>query len=139
VLLGLFAGIPHFKEIVLMAFTCDHCGYKNNEVKAGGSVSEKGRRIAVRLENFPLDLNRDILKSQTALLAVPELNFELAAGTLGGKFTTVEGILQSAKDQLLATTMAGDSVQTGERNRWASFFEELDKVWSRPSILMQYV
>ncbi len=24
--------IPHFKEVLLMAFACAHCGYKSNEV-----------------------------------------------------------------------------------------------------------
>jgi zinc finger protein len=25
--------IPHFKEIVLMVSQCDHCGYKDSEVR----------------------------------------------------------------------------------------------------------
>ena len=28
--------IPHFKEVIIMACSCDVCGYKSNDVKAGG-------------------------------------------------------------------------------------------------------
>lgn len=27
--------IPHFKEVIIMATTCDSCGNRTNEVKAG--------------------------------------------------------------------------------------------------------
>jgi len=37
--------IPHFKETIVMAFQCDYCGAKSNEVKGGGSVSPLARRI----------------------------------------------------------------------------------------------
>lgn len=53
--------IPYFKEVVLMSTVCDNCGYKSNEVKSGGEVSEKGRRITLRITE-PEDLSRDILK-----------------------------------------------------------------------------
>lgn len=54
--------IPYFKEIVLMAFTCQHCGYKSNEVKSGGAVSEKGRKLTLKITMGAEDLARDILK-----------------------------------------------------------------------------
>jgi zinc finger protein len=25
--------IPHFKEIIIMAFNCSHCGFRNNDIK----------------------------------------------------------------------------------------------------------
>lgn len=31
--------VPHFKEVVIMAFTCDYCGAKSNDVKGGGEIS----------------------------------------------------------------------------------------------------
>ena len=30
--------IPHFKEIILMCFSCDTCGYKETDVKPGGDT-----------------------------------------------------------------------------------------------------
>lgn len=53
--------IPHFKEVILMSTNCEYCGYKSNEVKTGGKVSELGRRITLKVED-PEDLSRDILK-----------------------------------------------------------------------------
>ena len=32
------SAIPHFKEVVIMATTCDSCGHKSNEVKSGGKL-----------------------------------------------------------------------------------------------------
>lgn len=53
--------IPHFKEVIIMSTTCDECGYKSNEVKAGGPVSEFGKRIILKIEDTE-DMSRDILK-----------------------------------------------------------------------------
>ena len=53
--------IPHFKEVIVMALTCDTCGYRSNEVKSGAGVSAKGTRITLHLTD-PSDLSRDILK-----------------------------------------------------------------------------
>jgi ZPR1 zinc-finger domain len=44
-----------------MSTNCDHCGYRDNEVKSGGAISEKGKRITLRVEDRE-DLSRDILK-----------------------------------------------------------------------------
>ena len=61
--------IPHFKQVILMSTTCEFCGYKSNDVKIGGEVSAKGRKITLKVED-PEDLNRDILKV-FALLRFP--------------------------------------------------------------------
>jgi zinc finger protein len=53
--------IPHFKEVIIMATDCDACGYKNNEVKAGGAISPFGQKITLILQDAE-DLSRDILK-----------------------------------------------------------------------------
>lgn len=31
----LLTRIPHFKEVILMAFECPHCGNRNNEIQSG--------------------------------------------------------------------------------------------------------
>ena len=54
--------IPHFKEVIIMSTVCEHCGYKSNEVKTGGAIPEKGRKITLICDD-PEDLSRDILKS----------------------------------------------------------------------------
>lgn len=53
--------IPHFKEVIIMSTACDECGYRSNEVKAGGAVATKGQRITLNMTDIE-DLSRDILK-----------------------------------------------------------------------------
>jgi zinc finger protein len=106
----LFSGIPYFKEVIIMATNCDACGNRTNEVKSGSGINEKGVKITLRITDL-IDLSRDVLKSETCSLSIPELDFEVGAGTLGGKFTTLEGLLVAMKDQLTGQNplMCGDS------------------------------
>ena len=46
-----------------MSTNCDRCGYRDNEVKSGSAISEKGKRITLKVEDEE-DLSRDILKVQ---------------------------------------------------------------------------
>lgn len=121
--------IPHFKEVVIMATNCEQCGYKSNEVKAGGPISEKGKRIILKITE-PEDLSRDILKSETCGLSIPEINLELTQGTLGGRFTTVEGLLRQVHDELRdrAPFIEGDSGTDSGKDRWARFLNNLTQV-----------
>ncbi len=44
-----------------MATICDACGYRDNEVKSGSGIEEKGTEINLRITD-PTDLSRDVLK-----------------------------------------------------------------------------
>ena len=44
-----------------MSTNCDACGYRDNEVKSGSAISEKGKKITLKVEDRE-DLSRDILK-----------------------------------------------------------------------------
>ncbi|XP_075765901.1 zinc finger protein ZPR1 [Pelodiscus sinensis] len=89
--------IPHFKEVIIMATNCEACGHRTNEVKSGGAIEPLGTRITLRVTD-PSDMTRDILKSETCSVEIPELEFELGMGALGGKFTTLEGLLKDIRD-----------------------------------------
>jgi len=39
------SGLLHRVQVLIMAYTCDFCGYRNNEVKAGGSVPDVGNEV----------------------------------------------------------------------------------------------
>lgn len=131
--------IPHFKETLIMCFKCDSCGYKSTEIKNGGAISPKGLRLTLRVENES-DLKRDVLKSNTALLEVPEIGLELAPGTLGGFFTTIEGLLRKVHDSLEATSSVqfeGGDAAAFDADRHSStnismkdFLSKLDKAAS---------
>ncbi|KRY79793.1 Zinc finger protein ZPR1 [Trichinella pseudospiralis] len=91
--------IPLWKEVILLSFECDKCGYKNNEVSSGGKVQEFGLRLQLKILN-KLDLNRQIVKSEYATVSLPELEFEIPAGEHTGEITTIEGIIWRAKSSL---------------------------------------
>jgi len=118
--------IPHFKEVVLMSTTCDSCGYRSNEVKTGGSVPDKARKIILKVEDAE-DLNRDILKSETCALTIPELNLDLHPGTLGGRFTTLEGLLKQVHSELYGRVYSqeSDSTDPEKKARWELFLDGL--------------
>ena len=44
-----------------MATVCDFCGHKTNEVKSGGGIEAKGKKITLRVTESS-DLSRDVLK-----------------------------------------------------------------------------
>lgn len=126
--------IPHFKQVVIMSTVCDHCGYRSNEVKTGGEVPEKGKKITLMVED-PSDLARDILKSESCALECPELSLSVNPGTLGGRFTTVEGLLTQVRDDLHQHIFnfgdnednANDSLPSETIETWTTFFGKLDE------------
>ncbi len=90
--------IPHFKEAIIMSVTCEECGYKSNEVKGTGEIESHGTRITLRVETI-IDMSRHVVKSDTAYVAIPEIDFQLRESGLG-VYTTVEGLLVSIHDRL---------------------------------------
>ncbi|KAF9653346.1 zinc-finger protein zpr1 [Thelephora ganbajun] len=119
--------IPYFKDIFIMSTNCDACGYRDNEVKSGSAISEKGKKIILRVEDRE-DLSRDVLKSETCGLSIPEIDLVLQAGTLGGRFTTLEGILDQVYEELSEKVFAGDSVDSDDRSNFEEFLSNLKAV-----------
>ncbi len=127
--------IPHFREVMIFATNCSSCGYRTSDVKTGGAVPERGRKITLQVLNVQ-DLSRDLLKSETCVLSCPELGLQVEPGTLGGRFTTVEGILVQFRDQLWGTVYdaegkgegvsGGDAMDEGTKKDWDVFFQKLD-------------
>jgi zinc finger protein len=124
--------IPHFKQVVLMSTVCDDCGYRSNDVKTGGKIPEYGEKITLTVD-ASRDLTRDILKSETCGLECPELKLQVDPGTLGGRFTTVEGLLTQVRNDLHSQVFqandpgrGGDSFNMDEKSRWDVFFGDLD-------------
>jgi zinc finger protein len=60
-------------------------------------------------------------------LRIPELQFDLHEGTLGGRFTTLEGLLQQAYEQLWGRVYNPDSDSTTpeEKGRFSTFLERM--------------
>lgn len=120
--------IPHFKEVVIMATLCESCGHRTNEVKSGGGIESQGVRIEVTITGRE-DFSRDLLKSETCDMEIPELELEVGPAILGGRFTTVEGIIAAMKEQLSSSTaFTGDSSDPETVNRMNTFIIQLEKV-----------
>lgn len=104
-----------------MAFSCDACGYRSSEVKNGGGISEKATKITFSVEKLE-DLNRDVFKSETCMVSIPEVDFDMAPGTLGSHYTTVEGMLGKIIDALTENNPfgTGDSAQN---DKYLKFLE----------------
>jgi zinc finger protein len=129
--------IPHFKEVIIMAFLCDHCGYKSVEIKGGGAVPDHGQVLTLSVEpgeGFEETMRRDLIKSDTAAIIIPEIDLEVEHGSLGGLYTTVEGLLVAVKDKLVAgnpfAAASVDSADTARREAFFGFISKLDAVMS---------
>lgn len=126
--------IPYFKQVIVSAVTCEHCGYRSNDVKTGGEVPEKGQRIWLDVRG-PEDLKRDLLKAESCCLKIPDCELEVQPGSMGGRFTTVEGLLTQVRDDLHSSIFedsdpdlaGGDSISSGQRAAWDAFFSKLNQ------------
>ncbi|KAI6122713.1 ZPR1 zinc-finger domain-containing protein [Pisolithus croceorrhizus] len=102
--------IPYFKDTLIMSRDCEHCGYRDNE---------KGKRITLRMEDRE-DLSRDILKSETCGLTIPEIDRALQPGILGGRFPTVEGIPEQSYEEL--------TIVDEDRRKSQDFQKQLEEI-----------
>ena len=128
--------IPYFKEIIISCFKCDNCGYKTTEVKGGGGISEKGTKYTLSVESID-DLNRDIFKSETSKIVIPEIGFETDEGSMGSLFTTVEGIIEKICDQLYNTPFStGDSSINNDINDFIKKLRQLQQLKQKFTLIL---
>ena len=72
----LLTRIPHYKEVILMSFSCESCGYQNNEIQPGGRIQERGVQFKVDIED-DRDISRQVVKGDHAIVNVPEIELEI--------------------------------------------------------------
>lgn len=87
----LLTHIPFFREIVVVAFECEECGYRNSEIQFGGQIADQGIKVRFNVQKEK-DLNREIIKSEYATIFIPEIDFEIPSNKKGD-VTTVEGLI----------------------------------------------
>lgn len=121
--------IPHFKEVIIMATNCDSCSHRTNEVKSGGATEELGTKITLHVTDAS-DMTRDVLKSETCAILIPELEFELGMAALGGKFTTLEGLLKDIKALIVDRNpfVLGDSSVSDKVQKLNEFGAKIEKI-----------
>jgi len=79
-------------------------------------------------ECFSLEVYQLPSQSETCGLSIPEIDLELQAGTLGGRFTTLEGILDQVHEELSEKVFAGDSADSSGRSKFETFLSDLKAV-----------
>jgi zinc finger protein len=120
--------IPYFKEIIIYCFKCDNCGYKTTEVKGGGGISEKGAKITLKVETVD-DLNRDLFKSESSKIIIPEIGFESSDGSLGSMYTTVEGVIDKLYENLKESPFGvGDSTINNKIQEFLNKLKDLKEL-----------
>ena len=70
-----------------MSTNCDACGYRDNEVKSGSAISERGKKIILRVEDRE-DLSRDLLKVRLKFISAEPLPTPLWSETCKGAVDT---------------------------------------------------
>ena len=125
------SSIPFFKEIIIMAFSCEFCGYRNTEVKHGGGMSDHATKIVFHVQT-ERDLNRDLFKSDSCQFEIPELDFSMAPGSLDSMYTTVEGLLTKLHDSLKENNPFGMG-DSATNKKYQEFLESINefKEWKR--------
>ena len=73
-------------------------------------------------------------QSETCNLIIPELELEMGSHALGGKFTTLEGLLKNVQDQIeqnpfyCGALASGDSAIDEDKQRFSTFKERLNQM-----------
>ncbi|CAI0439353.1 unnamed protein product [Linum tenue] len=133
------------EEVMTFPSTCGACAVRSEtrmfvtsildissglvSLKPGGAIPEKGKKITLCVKNVK-DLSRDVIKSDTAGVTIPELDLELTSGTLGGLVTTVEGLVTNISESLerVHGFTFGDSLEESRKSKWLDFRSRLIKI-----------
>jgi zinc finger protein len=97
----MYTKIPFFKEVMISAFCCDHCGTKNSEITFAGKLEDYGVKYEVNVIN-DVAFNRQVVKSEFATIKVPECGLEMPPATQKGSIKTIEGYFASTIEGLQA-------------------------------------
>ncbi|CAD8059830.1 unnamed protein product [Paramecium primaurelia] len=116
--------IPFVRDLIIMSFSCNECGYRDTEIKGANGITPQGKmfRLYVNSQN---DLKRNVFKSETASLQIPEIELEMCTGTLGAVFTTTQGIISKVLDHLRDKTPIYNSDDPYRDNKLQKVFDQL--------------
>jgi len=92
--------IPFFKDIIVMSFSCPHCGYKNTGIEDAKELSPHGIHFVLTVKTSK-DMDRRIIKSNYASLSISCCDLEIPSMTQKGKLSTIEGFISTAKETLV--------------------------------------
>ncbi|KAF8821730.1 ZPR1 zinc finger domain-containing protein [Cardiosporidium cionae] len=125
--------IPLFRKCILMAFSCEFCGAKENEIKPAGAIEDRGRVWNLQVKDEQ-DLNRDVILSDFASISFPEFDFEMAEGTHGAMISTIEGLIEKVISNLQSYQpfLIGDSAFPDQKKAHDTTISNLRKLVATP-------
>jgi zinc finger protein len=109
----LMTKIPFFKEVIVMSFSCPHCGYKNTGIEDATELAPQGIHFVLTVKTSK-DMDRRIIKSNYASLSIPCCGLEIPSMTQKGKLSTIEGFISTAKENFSASLEDGYYNEMGE-------------------------
>ena len=62
--------IPHFSDLIIMSFSCDHCGAHTTETKNSKDAGDNCTTFVLKATSMT-DLKRDLFKSETCKVEIP--------------------------------------------------------------------
>ncbi|CAJ0760175.1 21826_t:CDS:2, partial [Entrophospora sp. SA101] len=77
----------------------NHCGLRNNETQFAGPIPEKGCSYTCTVETKQ-DLDRQLVKSETCIIKLLEIDLEMPSTNQSGKLCTIEGIITNIIEDL---------------------------------------
>ena len=90
--------LQHFH---IMWLSAPHSLCRNSEVSFTGAFGEQGIKYTLAVARGDLQaLSRQVVKSDSAVVTVPELELEIPAATQKGSITTVEGLLMDTASNI---------------------------------------
>lgn len=123
--------VAGFREIIVRAFECEDCGFKSDEVQLAGQYDSQGVRLRLVVPlGDAATLGRQVLKSDTATISVPELEFEIGAGSyvpFAGNLTTVADVLMQACKNLNMNQAERRAADADTAGKIDAFIQELEE------------
>jgi zinc finger protein len=101
-----------------MSFACPHCHLRNSEIQPAGEIQQRGIKYTMRVDTAE-DLNRQIVKSDTAIFRVEDIDLEIPPGR--GQLSNVEGILSMVAEDL-------SQKQDERKTVMPEIYEQIEKV-----------
>eukprot|EP00049_Salpingoeca_infusionum_P010178 m.172039 g.172039 ORF g.172039 m.172039 type:complete len:163 (-) comp14569_c0_seq2:2436-2924(-) len=94
--------MPEFAGKLLNQVKCPYCGFVKTDVVSKDIMTDMGRKFTLKLCAESSWKTRNIMKSSTATVTIPEVGLE-GATTAGGTFTTVEELLLNIREEVSST------------------------------------
>uniref|UniRef100_A0A4W4FXD3 Zinc finger protein 259 n=1 Tax=Electrophorus electricus TaxID=8005 RepID=A0A4W4FXD3_ELEEL len=123
----LLTKIPFFREIIISSFTCSQCHWTNTEIQSAGRIQEQGVSYTLKLKSKE-DMNREVVKTDSATTRILELDFEIPAFTQKGSLSTIEGLLDRAVAGLEQDQPIRRATDPDVANKLDQFIQRLKKL-----------